>query len=155
MANQMYQYTLAVLIRKILPPAYKNGVEKQETLGVPSLKNNHEEADDRIFYHLNHSIKDESFQKVVIASAVTYVFVCAIYHYNRWVYRGLKEMWFISGKNDSLTAFPIHQLTEKLGHNVVDILPGVHALTGTFNVTIAKVSWIINRVGYFDLRYIL
>ena len=65
------------------------------------------------------------------------------------MYRGLKEMWFISRKNGSLTAFPIHQLTEKLEHGVVDILPAVHALTGTFYLTIVKVSWIINRVGYF------
>ena len=66
-------------------------VWRGETIRVPSLKNDHEEADDRIFYHLNHSIKDDGFQKVVIASADTDVFVCAIYHYNRWMYRGLKE----------------------------------------------------------------
>ena len=58
-------------------------------------------------------------------------------------------------KNGSLTAaFLIEQLTEKLEHGVVDILPAVHALTGTFYLTIVKVSWIINRVGYFDWRYI-
>ena len=125
-------------------------VWRGETIRVPSLKNDHEEADDCIFYHLNHSIKDDGFQKVPTASADTDVSICAIYHYNRWVYRGLKEMWFISGKSGSLTAFPIHQLTEKLEHDVVDILPAVHALTGTFYLTIVKVSWIINRVGYFD-----
>ena len=81
---------------------------------VPSLKNDHKEANNRIFYHLNHSIKDNGFQKAVIASAVTDVLICAIYHYNRWVDRGLKETWFISGKSCSFTAFPIPQLTEKL-----------------------------------------
>ena len=94
-------------------------------------------------------------KKLLLASADTDVFVCVIYLYNRWVYRGLKEMWFISGKSGSLTAFPIHQLTENLEHSVVDIFPAVHALTGTFYLTIVKVSWIINRVGYFDQRYIL
>ena len=64
--------------------------------------------------------------------------------------QGLKEMWFISRKSGSLTAFPIRQLTEKLERGVVDILPAVHGLTGTFYLTIVKVSWIINRVGYFD-----
>ena len=60
-------------------------------------------------------------------------------------------MWFISGKSGSLTAFPIHQLTENLEHSVVvDIFPAVHALIGTFYLTIVKVSWIINRVRYFD-----
>ena len=59
---------------------------------------------------------------------------------------------FVSGKSGSL--IPIHQLTEKLEHGV-DILPAVCALTDTFYLTIIKVSWIINRVGYFDCRYIL
>ena len=80
-------------------------VWRGEKIRVPSLKNDHEEADDRIFYHLNHSIKDDGLQKVVIASADTDIFICATYHYNRWVYCGLKE---ISGKSGSLTAFPIH-----------------------------------------------
>ena len=43
-------------------------VWREETIRVPSLKNDHEEADDRIFYHLKHSIKRDGFQKVVIAS---------------------------------------------------------------------------------------
>ena len=58
-------------------------VRRGETIRVPSLKNDHEEADDRIFYHLNHSIKDDGFQIVVTASAGADVFICAIYHYNR------------------------------------------------------------------------
>ena len=66
------------------------------------------------------------------------------------MYRDLKETWFISGKSGSLTAFPILQLTEKLEHGVVDILPAVHALTSTFYLIVVKVSWILNRVGYFD-----
>ena len=97
-----------------------------------------------IFHHLNHSIKDDGFQKVVTASADTGVFVCAIYHYNRWVYRGLKEMWIIGGKSGSLTAFPNHQLTEKLEYGVVNILSAVHALTGTFylNNKQSRVFWL-------------
>ena len=96
---------------------------------------------------MNHFINDHGFQKVVRTLADTNVSICAIYHYNRLVYRGLKEMWFISGKKGSLTsltAFPIHELTEKLEHGVVDILPAVHALTGMFYLTIVKVSWIMN-----------
>ena len=122
----------------------------EETIRVPSFKNDHEKVDDCIFYHLNHSIKDDGFQKVVIASADTDVFISAMYHYNRWAYQGLKEMRFVSRKSGSLTAFPFHQLTEKLEHGAVDILPAVNVLTGTFYLTIIKVSWIINRVGYCD-----
>ena len=76
-----------------------------ETIRVPSLKNDHKEADDCIFYYLNHSIKDDGFQKVVIASSETDIFIYTIYHYHRWVYSGLKE---VSGKSGSLTELPIH-----------------------------------------------
>ena len=97
---------------------------------MPSLRNDHEEADDGMMYHLNQSIKDEGFEKVIIAFADTDIFICAIYRFNCWIYSGLKEMWVISGKSGATTAFPIHQLTEKLEPSVVDILPAVHALTG-------------------------
>ena len=99
---------------------------------------------------MHHSIKDNGFQKVAIASADTYVFICAIYHYNRWVYRGLKKIWFISGKSGLLITFPIHQLIGKFEHGVADILAAVHALTGMFYLIIVTVSWIVNRVGCFD-----
>ena len=47
-----------------------------EVKAVPSLRNDHEEADDRMMYHLNQSIKDPSFENVIIASADTDVFIC-------------------------------------------------------------------------------
>ena len=53
-----------------------------------------------------------------------------VYHFNRWFYSGLKEMWVISWKSGATTAFPIHRLREKLEPSVVDILPAAHALTG-------------------------
>ena len=93
MAYQIYQYNLAVQIRKISPPVYKYGVEKQqEYLPLKMIM----KKSMIIFYYLNHSIKDDGFQKVIIASVATVVFICAIEYYNRWVYRSLKEMWFIS-----------------------------------------------------------
>ena len=54
-----------------------------EVIAVPSLRNDHEEADDWMMYNLNQSIKDEGFEKVIIASADTNVFICAVYHFNR------------------------------------------------------------------------
>ena len=40
-------------------------------------------------------------------------------------------MWAISGRNGATSAFPINRLTEKLELSVADILPAVHALTGS------------------------
>ena len=101
-----------------------------KVIAVPSLRNDHKEADERMMYHLNQSTKDEGFEKVIIASTDTDVSICAVYHFNCWIYSGLKEMWVISGKTGATTAFPIHQLTEKLEPSVVDILSAVHALAG-------------------------
>ena len=98
---------------------------------VDALRNDHEDADDHMLFHLNQAITDERFEQAVIASRDTDVFICAMYHYNRWVYRGLNEVWIVSGKSGSTTAFPIHLLAEKLDPSVVDILPSVHALTGS------------------------
>ena len=39
-------------------------VWRGKTIRAPSLENDHEEAEDRIFYHLNHSVKDDGFQKL-------------------------------------------------------------------------------------------
>ena len=98
---------------------------------VDSLRNTHEQADDCMMFHAHQSITSKKFERVIIVSGDTDVFVCSIYHFNRWIYHGLKEMWIFSGKSDSTTVFPIHQLAEQLESNVADILPAIHALTGS------------------------
>ena len=99
---------------------------------VDSLRNTHEEADDRMMFHVHQSVTTKNFESVIIVSGDTDVFVCSIYHFNRWIYRGLREMWIVSGKSGSTTVFPIRQLAEQLESNVADILPAIHALTGFF-----------------------
>ena len=98
---------------------------------VDSLRNTHEEVDDRMMFHVHQFVTSEKFERVIIASGDTDVFVSSIYHFNRWIYRGLKEMWIVSGKSGLTTVFPIHQLAEQLESNVADILPAIHALTGS------------------------
>ena len=102
---------------------------------VESLRNTHEEADDRMMYHIHQSVTTENIERVILASGDTDVFVCSIYHYSRWMYRGLKELWIVSGNSDSKTV-PIHRLAEKLSSDAIDILPAVHALTGLFLIEI-------------------
>ena len=105
-------------------------LHSREVSFVDSLKNDHEEADDRMMYHLNLSIRECGMERAIIASADTDVFICALYHFKRWIYAGLKELWIFSGRSGSTTAFPIHCLAEQLEDDVIDILPAVHALTG-------------------------
>ena len=97
---------------------------------VASQRNTHEEANDCMMFHVHQSVTTKSFESVIIASDNTDVFVCWIYHFNQWIYHGLKEMWIVSAKSGSTTVYPIHQLVEQLGSNVAGILPAIHALTG-------------------------
>ena len=94
------------------------------------LKCFHEEADDRMLFHVNHAVRVKNFHKVIVASPDTDVFVNLVYHFTCWIYADLEQLWMISGKKGSQTAVPIHLLKEKLDNNIVDILPVVHALTG-------------------------
>ena len=89
---------------------------------VESLRNIHEEADDRMMYHIHQAISMDSIERVIVASGDTDIFVCSIYYYTRWVYRGLNELWIVSGSGDSKAVIPIHQLAEK------------HALTGFYYI---------------------
>ena len=81
-------------------------------------------------FHVNHTVKVDKFSKVVIASSDTDVFVCALYHFSRWIYSGLNELWTISGKSVSITFTPVHKLVNVMDSNVIDVLPAVHTLTG-------------------------
>ena len=74
----------------------------------PLLKCNHEEADDRILFHVNHhGVRIAGFSKIVIASPDTDVFVNVVHHYSHWMYCALDELWIISGKSGSKQAFPV------------------------------------------------
>ena len=94
------------------------------------LKCHHEEADDCIFFHVSHGIIVYKYKKVVITWPDTDVFISALYHFNRWIFFGLIELWVVSGKSNSKLAVPLHRIIESIDSNVVDILPAAHALPG-------------------------
>ena len=97
------------------------------------LKCDHEEADDRIMFLVNHAVKVDKFSKVVIASSDTDVFMCAPYHFCHWIYSGLDELWVISKKCYSVNVRLVHTIVNNMD-NSIDVLPAVHALTG-YNTT--------------------
>ena len=94
------------------------------------LECSHEEADDRIMFQVNHAVKIGDFRSIAIASPDTDVLVAAIHHYNKFIYFDLEELWFISGKSESRTVLPIHDLVNEIDTDFIDILPAIHALTG-------------------------
>ena len=65
---------------------------------VRQLKFVHEEADDRIMFHINHADIIDQFQKVIVSSADTDVFICLIYHFRHWSTYELEELWVIKGQ---------------------------------------------------------
>ena len=99
------------------------------------LRCSHEEADDRLFYHLNHAARVENYNSVIVASTDTDIFVSSIYHYSKLKDCGLQNFWLTSGRGESRSFFPVHSLYEQLPTNVADVLPAVHALTGCNTVS--------------------
>ena len=60
---------------------------------VPRLRSTHDEADDRIMIHINHVVKDESFECVLVNSQDSDIFVGLLYHLQKsWKEQGLKEL---------------------------------------------------------------
>ena len=94
-----------------------------------SLKCFHEEADDHMMIHVNHAVRINNFRKVIVASPDTDVFANLVYHFTRWIYADLEQLWMISGKKGSENAIPIHVLGERLDNSIIEILPVIHALT--------------------------
>ena len=57
------------------------------------LKCEHEEADDRIMYHISHAVKVDRYQRAVVALADTDVFLCLLYNFTHWVHSDINELW--------------------------------------------------------------
>ncbi len=103
-----------------------DGKEHSERL----LKCDHEEADDRIMFHVNHAVVVDKFQRVVVASSDTDIFICLVFHATKWIELGMKELWVICGKGTSTRMIPVHSVVSGLDSVVVASLPAIHALSG-------------------------
>ena len=103
----------------------ENGSVSQSELG--SCR--HEEADDRIIYHVNHAVEKRK-TKIVVATEDTDVVINLLFHYSAsWRDQGLQELWLNKGSGVKRSAYPLHILSSKIGDNV-RYLPAVHALSG-------------------------
>ena len=64
----------------------------------------------------------------------------------------LNEFWFISGRSDSATAVPIHELLDQINADVVNILPSVQPCIGcdTTSKVVTKAAAVktANECGY-------
>ena len=89
----------------------------------------YEEAEDRIFFHENHTIKFGNYGRVINASPDTDVFVSALHNICKLKYFDLEELRFVSGRGNSRTFFPIQDLANDLDSDLVEVLPAIHAVT--------------------------
>ena len=96
----------------------------------PLLKCTHEEADDRVLFHVNHAVNVGRFGSVVVASSDTDIFVSAAHHFNKLMYNDLQELWLISGRSESRSVVPINDLVDAMDPDFIEVLPAIHALTG-------------------------
>ena len=94
------------------------------------LECTHEEADDRVLFHVNHAVNVGRFGSVAIAYPDTDIFVSATHHFDKLIYLDLKELWLVSGRSESRTVVPIHDLVDSMEPDLVEVLPAIHALTG-------------------------
>ena len=104
------------------------------------MKCGHEEADNRILFHINHAIKDENYKRIIVASPDTDVFVSCLFHLTRWMYMGVSDMWILCGRGLTKRVAPFHRIVDVLDIFAIDVLPAIHALTGcdTTNTTGTK-----------------
>ena len=94
---------------------------------VRLLKCDHEAADDRIMCHINHAVIIDQFQKVIVASADTDVFIFLMHHFRHSSMHELEELWVIKGQGNSFRAALVHNLVRLKKSDVVNVLPAVHA----------------------------
>ena len=67
--------------------------------------------------------------EVLLLHLLTHIFV-STHLFCKLKYFNLEELWFVSGRGNSKTFFPIHDLTRDLDLDLVEVLPAIHALTG-------------------------
>jgi hypothetical protein len=92
---------------------------------VSSLQSNHEEADTRLLLHAKHAAA--TYDRVIIKSPDTDVFILSI-AMRRTIH---KEVFFLTGTGNRCRCIPVTTISNNLGVDVSQCLPGFHAFTGT------------------------
>lgn len=115
-------------------------VSAECTSPFPQLNCSHEEADDRMMFHVQHILTHRTGPtSLSLLSGDTDVFVCLLYHITvNWKDLGLQELWLIRNSGVKRSLLPLHDICKELGVELTKCLPALHALTGCD--TTSKVS---------------
>ncbi len=92
----------------------------------------HEEADDRMMFHVQDIVSHRSGPtSITLSSGDTDVFVCLLYHFTvTWRDLGLQELWLVRNSGMKRSILPLHDICTALGDKLTKCLPALHALTG-------------------------
>ncbi|MES9881199.1 MAG: hypothetical protein ABW185_10000 [Sedimenticola sp.] len=94
---------------------------------VEELQSDQEEADSRMFLHVQHAVKTLNVKRVVIWSLDSDVAamcprVCSILN--------VKELYLKTGTRQKKRYIPMHIISSELGSELSMVLPSIHALSG-------------------------
>ena len=102
-------------------------LSNSQTLDLSTLQPcTHEEADTRMFVHVD-DISKNGLKKISVIATNTDVVVIALYAYQ---YLNLDELWIDIGRGKNQRYYPIHEYAKLLGKEKCDALPFWYALTG-------------------------
>ena len=101
-------------------------VEKNVSARVEALESDHEEADSRMFVHIDHAVKELSVKSVVLWSLDSDVAaICP-----RMVHLLDIKLFFKTGLKEQKRIIPMHDIASELGERMPLALPVIHALSG-------------------------
>ena len=107
----------------------------------------HEEADDRMMYHIQDILCHRTNPTTItLLSGDTDVFVSLLYHFSiNWKQQGLIELWLIRNSGVKRSILPLHAMCSTLKSDLLKCLPALHALTGCD--TTSKISTKLSAVN--------
>ncbi len=104
-------------------------IHNELVIDKPQLDSKLEEADIRLVPHCLDCVKDGAKWVVILAIDTDIEVICL--HYCRLLKRhGLQELWMKMGVANTTRFVPLNKLELKLGPQLCDVLPALHALTG-------------------------
>ena len=94
------------------------------------LQSDIEEADLRFPIHVLDTVR-AGYKRCVVMSNDTDVIVTLLFHFRVFIQEGLDQLWVKAGLGSSTRFIPLHILHQKLGPNLINVLPALHSLTGS------------------------
>ena len=105
-------------------------VENKVVITNTELSCSHEEADDRVIFHVQHLVCERNMSVIIVATEDTDIIISLLYHLINWEKMGLKQLWVNKGTSFKRIVYPLHTLLDAVGRDIVKHLPAIHALSG-------------------------